>query len=239
MSNDTQVKQKETFSPIVMKAMMVLKEHGYLGYLFGQGNRSWIKDQYRRMTHSNFILVCLLGASLICNYFQCVNEPKPEVFGLTPDLRVVKIVPLHEDFYNSVDLTNWAAGVVSRTLSLSFNKFNQELQREKQHFFDDAYDEYVGSMESSGVLPRIRGDGGASKSNTKATLTAPAIVTSQGIHEGVKTWLIEMPLVIAFEFQNGSQNRQHRLGQVIVQRVPITENPRGVKIRQVNLEYIK
>ncbi len=231
-------KSKGQTPPAVLKAMMVLEKNGYLGYLTLINDKTWLTDQYRRMCYAVLVLSILLCVSFTGNIFQVVIKPDPKNFGLTRDLRVIEMVPLGESYINNSALNNWVAETVTRTLSLSFSHYNQQLGDLKASYYDGAYEEVLTTMEASGFLPAIRGDDNTAPANSNATLTSPAIVTFHDLYLGVMTWKIEFPLIINFEFKNGGRNNQKRLATVIVQRVPLKEHPRGVKIKQLNLEQI-
>ena len=222
----------------VSKAIMFLAQSGYLGYLFGMATNIRDKDLFRLSILANVVQ----GAGLVFAFIYVVSmhsaQPDPLTFGLTRDLRVVKMTPLNEEFIDHADLNNWAAETAVQTLSLSFTHFKQQLNSVRDRFFDESFKQVLASLESSQFLPTIRGDGNTEPANSNATLIAPAVITGKGLVDGVMNWRIEFPIIINFEFRGGKRNTQKRLVIMIVQRVPEAEHPRGVKIRQFNLELM-
>jgi len=222
----------------VTTAIKFLAQSGYLGYLFGMttGNRD--RDLFKLSLWANLIFAPTLLISIIIIGILLATRPDPQMIGLTRDLRVVDLIPLNEEYVDSAEVGDWVADTTVRTLSLGFLFFNRQLDDIKDCFFDDAYKQLMASLESSQFLPTIRGDGGAQAADSNATLTAPAVIAGKGLVDGKMNWRVELPIVINFEFRGGGTNTQKRLATVIVQRVPLAEHPRGVKIRQFNLEHM-
>lgn len=237
MSKDALAKPPEGMSPQVQKAFYIIAKSGFLGYLLGMATQKVNDVKYNNSVKLNFILGLAIVLLLCICWHLITVQPDPRVVGLTPDLRVIELIPLDKDHADKVDVSSWAAKTITKCLSLSFLHFNQQLAAQNENFFDGAFQEFLASLETSGILPAIRGDGGASAANSMATLTAPAIVTAKALIDGVVTWRVEFPIIINFELRSGGTVPQRRMAVVIAQRVPISENPRGVKIKRVNLEY--
>lgn len=222
----------------VGNAIRFLAQNGYLGYLFGMATSARDRDLFKLSLWMNLIMAPALLLSLIFIGVLFTTRPAPLTFGLTQDLQVVPFIPLNEEYIDQANLNNWAAETAVKTLSLSFTHFNQQLEDVHDRYFDEAFEQVLASLEKAQFLPTIRGDGNTQPANSNATLTAPAVVVGKGLVDGVMNWRIEFPVVIGFEFRGGASNVQKRLAIVIVQRIPVAENPRGVKIRQFNLEQM-
>lgn len=232
------VKGRASMPEKVSKAIRFLAQSGYLGYMFSMATDSRDRDLFKLSIWTNLILISALTVSLVFNGVLFMTRPDPILIGLTRDLRVVNLVPLNEEYIDQADLNNWAAETAVKTISLSFTHFNQQLENVRDCYFDESYKQVIASLEQSQFLPTIRGDGNTQPANSNATLTAPAVIVGKGLVDGVMNWRIEFPVIINFEFRGGARNTQKRLAIVIVQRVPLAENDRGVKIRQFNLEHM-
>ena len=231
-------KQETEMPSKVSKAIMFLAQNGYLGYLFGMATEIRDKDLFRLSVFANLVQGTGLVLAIIYICILHSTQPAPIAIGLTRDLRVVNLIPLNEEYIDQAELNNWAAETAVKTLSLSFTHYNQQLEGVRDCFFDESYEQVLSSLERAQFLPTIRGDGNTQPANSNATLTAPAIVVGKGLVDGVMNWRIEFPIMINFEFRGGAKNTQKRLAIVIAQRTPLSEHPRGVKIRQFNLEHM-
>jgi intracellular multiplication protein IcmL len=190
------------------------------------------KNQAMTFGKVSFILSILLAVSMTGNIIQACNKTPPKYFASTPDLRLVELTPLDKPTLSQGGLLNWAAGAVTDTLSLDFLDWRKDLMSVKQNYFQDAFDGVITSLKSSGILTLVKDK----RLNIQTLIESAPVITAEGLMRGVVSWKIEFPILLSYESSRGVEKTQHLIVSMLVQRVSTLEHPRGVKIKQLNLD---
>lgn len=196
-------------------------------------SKEWFKQQYRRKSLSIVMLSMVAGLSITSNIMQIYFAPKPVYFALTSDNQLVKLIPLSEPFLSQQDITSWTLSVVGKTMSLNFKDWKIQLTEVQPDFFDTAFSDFVKTMRSSGVIELIE---------TKRLVMNPSapsspIISAKGINEnGVMSWRVEFPMILSYESSQGTFLTQKFDAVVYIERVSVLDNPKGIKIKQLNLK---
>lgn len=199
-------------------------------------SKEWFKDQYRRMTLLSGGLIVLCSLSVLLNIVQYALAPGPKYFAQTPDLRITELSPLNETYITQEGLIGWLVPVVNKTLSLGFTDWKQKLTEVQPEFFDKAFSDYVRSMKDNGTIDLIS----SKRLVMNPTLTAAPIIANKGANEeGVMSWKIEFPVLIGYESSQGVFLNQSLDVTVLVERVSVLSNTKGVMIRQLILKPSK
>ena len=196
------------------------------------GGLGWYQAQYRRAMKLALGLVLLLLATIGIIALLILNQPKPQYFAATPDLRLAPLVPLDQPVLTQQGLLTWVSDTVTNALSLDFLEWREELEAIHPHFEDAAYKSFLDSLQSSGVLDKIRDK---RLSASAITTRAPVIIAS-GIMGGIATWRIEFPLIVSYESSQGVESTQRLIATVLVCRASTVKTPRGVVIQQIVLK---
>ena len=196
------------------------------------GGLGWYQAQYRRAMKLALGLVLLLLGALGVIVVLILNQPKPQYFAATPDLRLAPLVPLDQPVLTQQGLLTWASDTVTNAMSLDFLEWREELEAIRPHFEDAAYKSFLDSLQSSGVLDMIRDK---RLSASAITTRAPVIIAS-GVMGGIATWRIEFPLIVSYESSQGVESTQRLIATVLVCRAPTVKTPRGVVIQQIVLK---
>jgi intracellular multiplication protein IcmL len=141
---------------------------------------------------------------------------------------------LSEPFVSSESLINWTGEVVCGAMSLDFLHWKKKLMDLRENFDPQGFESFVGSLESGGHLKKIEGE----RLSLSAVLTDAPVIVSQGPVKGRMTWKIEMPILVSYQSSVGISATQKLLAEVMVERVPPTQNPKGIKIRQLVLSKV-
>lgn len=192
-------------------------------------SREWYKDQYRKSLSIALLLaaVCLVQFVLLSGLVFFRTPPR--YFAVTPDLRVLPVPSLEEPYITHAGLTNWAAEVVTRSIALNFLDWRRQLNDVRNCFTGKAFDNLLASYTSSGTLEAIR----TKKLSTRATVEQAPVITDEKIVAGRRTWTIQVPIVVSYESSHGVEATQRLLAKLLVQRVPTTDNERGVQVVQL------
>ena len=196
------------------------------------GGLGWYRTQYHRAMKLALGLVLVLIGSIGAIALQIINQPKPQYFAATQDLRLAPLVPLDQPVLTQQGLLTWVSDTITSAMSLDFLEWREELEAIRPHFEDAAYKSFLDSLTSSGVLDMIRDK---RLSASAITTRAPVIIAS-GLVGGKATWRIEFPLIVSYESSQGVESTQHLLATVLVCRASTVSTPRGVVIQQVVLK---
>ena len=196
------------------------------------GGLNWYRAQFRRAMKLALALTVALCASLGVATILLLNQPKPQYFAATPDLRLAPMVPLDQPLLTQEGLLTWAANAITGAMSLNFLEWREKLESIRPHFDDAAYKSFLASLQSSGVLDMIRGK----RLSASAVATRAPVIIASGLVGGRATWKIEFPLIVSYESSQGVESTQKLLATVLVCRASTAKTPRGVVIQQVVLK---
>ena len=196
------------------------------------GGLNWYRAQFRRAMKLALALTVALCASLGVAAILLLNQPKPQYFAATPDLRLAPMVPLDQPLLTQNGLLTWVSDTITGAMSLNFLEWREKLESIRPHFDDAAYKSFLASLQSSGVLDMIRGK----RLSASAVATRTPVIIASGLVGGKATWKVEFPLIVSYESSQGVESTQKLLATVLVCRASTAKTPRGVVIQQVVLK---
>ena len=196
------------------------------------GGLNWYRAQFRRAMKLALALTVALCASLDVAAILLLNQPKPQYFAATPDLRLAPMVPLDQPLLTQSGLLTWVSDAITGAMSLNFLEWREKLESIRPHFDDAAYKSFLASLQSSGVLDMIRGK----RLSASAVATRTPVIIASGLVGGKATWKVEFPLIVSYESSQGVESTQKLLATVLVCRASTAKTPRGVVIQQVVLK---
>ncbi len=124
-------------------------------------------------------------------------------------------------------ILTWAGKAATDAFTFDFVNFRQQLQNAAQAFTPDGWRSFLKALEDSRNLEAVR----QKKLIVNAALQGAPVMLTEGVVNGVYSWRIEMPIVVAYRSANEVQ-RQNLLVNMTVSRVPTLEFPEGVGITQ-------
>ena len=196
------------------------------------GGLNWYRTQFRRAMKLALALTVALCASLGVAAILLLNQPKPQYFAATPDLRLAPMVPLDQPLLTQNGLLTWVSDTITGAMSLNFLEWREKLESIRPHFDDAAYKSFLASLQSSGVLDMMR----AKRLSASAVATRAPVIIASGLVGGKATWKVEFPLIVSYESSQGVESTQKLLATVLVCRASTAKTPRGVVIQQVVLK---
>lgn len=196
------------------------------------GGLNWYRTQFRRAMKLALALTVALCASLGVAAILLLNQPKPQYFAATPDLRLAPMVPLDQPLLTQNGLLTWVSDTITGAMSLNFLEWREKLESIRPHFDDAAYKSFLASLQSSGVLDMIRDK----RLSASAVATRAPVIIASGLVGGKATWKVEFPLIVSYESSQGVESTQKLLATVLVRRASTAKTPRGVVIQQVVLK---
>ena len=196
------------------------------------GGLNWYRTQFRRAMKLALALTVALCASLGVAAILLLNQPKPQYFAATPDLRLAPMVPLDQPLLTQNGLLTWVSDTITGAMSLNFLEWREKLESIRPHFDDAAYKSFLASLQSSGVLDMIRDK----RLSASAVATRAPVIIASGLVGGKATWKVEFPLIVSYESSQGVESTQKLLATVLVCRASTAKTQRGVVIQQVVLK---
>ncbi|MFR8276686.1 MAG: DotI/IcmL/TraM family protein [Desulfovibrio fairfieldensis] len=195
------------------------------------GGLSWYRAQFRRAMKLALGLTVALCASTGVVALLLLNQPKPQYFAATPDLRLAPD-SADQPLLTQEGLLTWVSDTITGAMSLNFLEWREKLESIRPHFDDAAYKSFLASLQSSGVLDMIRDK----RLSASAVATRAPVIIASGLVGGKATWKIEFPLIVSYESSQGVESTQKLLATVLVRRASTAKTPRGVVIQQVVLK---
>lgn len=196
------------------------------------GGLDWYKAQFRRAMKLALGLTVALCASMGVAALLLLNQPKPQYFAATPDLRLAPMIPLDQPLLTQEGLLTWVSDTIAGAMSLNFLEWREKLESLRPHFDDAAYKSFLASLQSSGVLDMIR----EKRLSASAVTTRAPVIIASGLVGSKATWRIEFPLIVSYESSQGVESTQKLLATILVCRASTAKTPRGVVIQQVVLK---
>ena len=196
------------------------------------GGLNWYRAQFRRAMKLALGLTVTLCASTGVVALLLLNQPKPQYFAATPDLRLAPMIPLDQPLLTQEGLLTWGSATIAGAMSLNFLEWRKKLESIRPHFDDAAYKSFLASLQSSGVLDMIRDK----RLSASAVATRAPVIIASGLVSGKATWKVEFPLIVSYESSQGVESTQKLLATVLVCRASTAKTPRGVVIQQVVLK---
>ena len=196
------------------------------------GGLDWYRTQFRRTMKLALGLSAALCMSIAVTTLLLLNQPRPQYFAATPDLRLAPMVPLDQPLLTQEGLLTWTVNAITGAISLNFLEWREKLETLRPNFDDAAYKSFLASLQSSGVLDMIRDK----RLSASAIATRAPVIIASGLVGGKATWKIEFPLIVSYESSQGVENTQKLLATVLVCRASTAKTPRGVAIQQVVLK---
>lgn len=189
----------------------------------------WYKDSFRKSQRLNMLLGAILAISLIGNAILLVARPAPVLIGMSSDMRLLPITPLSEPLMNDPSLKNWVTSSITDCFSLSYVDWREKLGACRDYFSPNAFASFAKALDSEGHLALLK----QKKAIMHAAPTSAPGITKSGLLKGVRTWEVEVPLLITYETSMGRVATNRIIAIVRVQRMPVTDYARGVAITQL------
>ena len=111
------------------------------------GGLNWYRAQFRRAMKLALALTVALCVSLGVAAILLLNQPKPQYFAATPDLRLAPMVPLDQPLLTQEGLLTWASNAITGAMSLNFLEWREKLETIRPHFDDAAYKSFLASLQ--------------------------------------------------------------------------------------------
>ena len=146
----------------------------------------------------------------------------------TPDGRVIELTPLDEPIMSDAALKNWTVAAVTEAFTLGHHDWRARLSAVRRHFTDDGYESFLGGLEESLLLTRLKDN----RQVASAVATGSPVILDTRKYRGRIAWEIEFPMLLTF--QAGAKRLDQGLKtKVLVTRVPLSDRVTGIGIARL------
>lgn len=171
-------------------------------------------------------IILLAGISV---YFY-LSKPKPVNFVTMEDWRVLPLVPVEKPYLSTPDLLQWVAKYVPASFEVDFNNYSDELKSHQQYFTPDGWSVFSNQLNNYVDYTVMQ----QQKLFISAVPAGAPTVTNEGLLSGRYAWTVAIPIVINYTGIKQPAITNLKL-EVVVVRVPTTDNLNGVAIDNVNV----
>lgn len=190
---------------------------------------SWYRQAAQKGQRLNILLGLMLLMSLTTNGLQLFFRPVPVYFGMTADLRLLPMPPLSSPVMSDAALKAWVAEAITTSFNLTYVDWRNQLSACREFFSAQHFAQFAQTLVAEGHIPLLE----QKKAIMHAVPTGTPTIVKSGVLKGVRTWEIEVPLLVTYETSAGRVASNNLVVVVRVQRMPTTDYERGVAITQL------
>lgn len=163
-------------------------------------------------------------------YAVATNPPKPVYVATYGDGRVLPLQALSEPIVTDTSLLTWVKEAVADVNSYNYNTWRRDLQKSSDHFTGTGYEAFLKKFDEAGIIKMISERSIFVTSN----VTGTAAITARGVINGVYHWRVEVPVDVTYTPYGGTPTVQRLIVKLVVRRMSVLENPRGIGIEVYN-----
>jgi intracellular multiplication protein IcmL len=180
------------------------------------------KDGFYKVLIAFGLILLAILASISVSLYLFFSKPKPVVFSVDSEWRVLPPVPVDQPYVRTPDLLQWVSEVLSSAFTYDFVHYQDQLKNQARYFTDNGWKAYLGHLNEYANATTIQNSTLFISSSAGG---APFIV-NQGLLQGRYSWWVQMPINLSYS--GGSL--QPLTIQVLVVRVPTLNNLSGMAI---------
>lgn len=182
----------------------------------------------REKTFSRFKGKVILGLLLLCifslawNSVQNWTRPEPKLLAMTTDGRIQPLPLLDEPLDNRQTLVDWVRRNIPDLYEFNYANYRGKLNENLSFMQPRTLQSFQRMLNESGILPRVRED----FLILRANISNEPLLVGEQVYEGVRVWLMEIPMNLIYDSGEVQNNRRQRVTQRIVFRAWIARaNP--------------
>lgn len=186
------------------------------------------RDRYEFLLKTIYMLIAALVISVVANVYLGTRPVQFRYFTTDSQGGIREIVALSRPVQGVEEVLNWTTQVVTKSYSMNFANYAQQLDDLKPNFTDSGWLGYQQALTRAGFVDSML-------NNQYVTTAVPQkapVVVAQGLVNGVYGWRLQVPLIVTFQSAS-SQSSQTINVEVTVVRRPEIENPKGLGIAQM------
>lgn len=183
------------------------------------------RDQYRRAIVILLLVILIdviLAAGVVYRY---INPPQPQYFAANDEFQFMKWYPLSAPVVSNIELKQWVADSITAAFSLDYVHWQKQLQDASVNFTPVGWRLFLAALKQSNNLNSLT----QLQMVSSLELVGSPTITNHGRVNGIYVWEVQLPIVV--KFTNGKTTIPWPAKvAVIVERVPVQSNPKGIAI---------
>lgn len=190
--------------------------------------KNFYRDNYRIVVIAlliSLLIICLLVGLI---YYLETHQRKPTYFATTSSGRLIPMTPLNQPNMSDHAVLQWTSKAITSLYSYDFQNYRESFQNDKQYFTDQGWRAFLNGLKQSGNLKTVK----KQKLTVQAVPESAPVVVRKGVHNGIYSWRIQMPIVVTYRSLN-QEYTQHLLVTVLVQRLSTLSSKHGIGIAQI------
>lgn len=205
------------------------------------------KDEYNAMTAkaatngkktaflcNTLIVMLLVILGLFVTLLVTTAATKKESFFLVTKNGQAKQIPaLSAPIHTTPAVLKWASMAAVVVYTLEFARYQDQLNNAAVFFTPNGWNDYMEALTTAGTIKQIQ----KNRISVSAVVSGAPVVTAEGELNGLYAWRIKLPLIVSYQGASSVQ-QQTLLMDMLVRRMPTTDNPKGIGIEQINVQSL-
>lgn len=189
--------------------------------------RDFYRDNFRRSQLLCIILIAIVAIETLF-IMHLVNEPvQVQYFATDPQGRITKLQPLSQPVISQEAILSWANQAIVKAYTYNFVSYRSQLQELSDSFTPEGWEQFQNALTKTRNLQTVI----AQQLVATAVATGAPVIEDQRVIAGRYSWKIAMPVLVKYQSSNKNYSQSLTV-RVIIQRVPVYTNPKGVGIVQ-------
>lgn len=191
-------------------------------------NRSqFYVDQYRKVTIALLTMIAINAGLVSLAYYQFTNKPSPQYFATTASGAIIRLQPLSAPIVSPSALLEWATRAAVAAYTYNFVDYRKQLETASHFFTPNGWSNFEDELKKSRNLQTVI----ASKLVATAVATGAPVIEDRMVLFGKYTWKVSIPVLVKYDSASTNYT-QPLIVKMIIQRVPVLNNERGIAISQ-------
>lgn len=188
-------------------------------------------DGYRNLLKTVIIMGIAIVILLISNFYFARDREQPQYFATTHDGRLVPLTPLSQPNLSTATLLTWVTEAVTSTHTYDFKNYRKQFQDNSIYFTPKAWEEFQKAVVNSGNLEALK----QKRLIASAYAAGAPVILRQGEIPSGYAWSVQFPFNVVYEGGGRERIEQKLLASVIVTRVSVLDDPKGIAIAQMTI----
>lgn len=187
------------------------------------------KFSWPKLLGSNMILAIALLVSIGLNAVLINRDVPPVYFAVTPDGRLIRLVPLNEPLVSQEKVVQFAQDCISRSFTLTFvdkdlKEHLNSLHGTKGCYTDQGYHALMADPGFSDLIAKIR----ERRQISSVVATGAGVVTATSKRgDPIYKWTVQQPISITLVSQTEKRSYSFII-ETNIERVPTVDSPDGI-----------
>jgi intracellular multiplication protein IcmL len=183
----------------------------------------------KRLILAVMVMAVLCAICVLAATFTVMSKPEPRYFATRAEGGILPLTPVSQPILTDSQLLNFAVHAVTRSMTLDFSNYRQDLA-DSQIFFEQpsGWENYLRALESSTMLKFI-----INRKLVSSAVAENAAIIKKGPDErGRHSWTVQIQLNVTYQSSSEKTSSPLR-AEVVVVRVPTYEAPDAVAISRI------